>query len=127
MALIECDECNHSVSINAIRCPNCGAPPEIFDPLHSTREGVKTTEETGRLDSNTNLEQRNASPRAKGVTQVMGKKGIAGVEVTDISMSFWSMVVFMVKWAIASIPALIILGALSLFVYAFIIALLASA
>jgi hypothetical protein len=31
------------------------------------------------------------------------------VVVTDISMSFWSMVVFMVKWVIAAIPAFIIL------------------
>jgi hypothetical protein len=31
------------------------------------------------------------------------------VVVTDIRMPFWSMVVFMVKWAIAAIPALIIL------------------
>ena len=31
------------------------------------------------------------------------------VVVTDIQMPFWSMVGFMVKWAIASIPALIIL------------------
>jgi len=31
------------------------------------------------------------------------------VVVTDIRMSFWSMVLFMVKWSIASIPALIIL------------------
>jgi hypothetical protein len=30
--------------------------------------------------------------------------------VTDIKMPFWSMVIFMVKWAIASIPAFIILG-----------------
>jgi CHASE2 domain-containing sensor protein len=31
------------------------------------------------------------------------------VVVTDIHMSFSSMVIFMVKWAIASIPALLIL------------------
>ena len=31
------------------------------------------------------------------------------VRVTDIRMPFVSMVVFMVKWAIASIPALLIL------------------
>ena len=35
-----------------------------------------------------------------------------GVVVRDISMPFGSMVVFMVKWAIASIPALIILWGL---------------
>ena len=31
------------------------------------------------------------------------------VVVTDIKMPFMSMVVFMIKWAIASIPAIIIL------------------
>lgn len=31
------------------------------------------------------------------------------VAVTDISMPFGSMVVFMIKWALASIPAMIIL------------------
>ena len=31
------------------------------------------------------------------------------VVVTDIHMPFWSMVIFMVKWALASIPAIIIL------------------
>ena len=32
------------------------------------------------------------------------------VVVTDIQMPFISMVVFMVKWALAAIPALLILG-----------------
>ena len=31
------------------------------------------------------------------------------VTVVDIKMPFWSMVVFMVKWAIAAIPAILIL------------------
>ncbi len=31
------------------------------------------------------------------------------VEVTDIKMPFFSMLWFMVKWAVASIPAIIIL------------------
>lgn len=34
------------------------------------------------------------------------------VIVTDIQMPFWSMVIFMIKWSIASIPAFIILSAL---------------
>jgi hypothetical protein len=34
------------------------------------------------------------------------------VIVTDIRMPFWSMVTFMVKWVIASIPAFLILGML---------------
>jgi hypothetical protein len=36
-------------------------------------------------------------------------KDYSEVVVTDIKMSFGSMVVFMVKWAIATIPAIIIL------------------
>ncbi len=32
------------------------------------------------------------------------------VKITDIDMPFWSMVNFMIKWAIASIPAFILLG-----------------
>lgn len=39
------------------------------------------------------------------------------VVVTDIRMPFWSMVVFMVKWAIASIPALFILGVIWMLVW----------
>ena len=34
------------------------------------------------------------------------------VVVTDIQMSFISMVIFMVKWAIAAIPALFIIAAM---------------
>jgi hypothetical protein len=36
------------------------------------------------------------------------------VVVTDIDMPFLSMVTFMVKWALASIPAFLILGAIFL-------------
>jgi hypothetical protein len=39
----------------------------------------------------------------------MASREINEVVVTDIRMSFPSMVVFMVKWAIATIPAIIIL------------------
>jgi hypothetical protein len=35
---------------------------------------------------------------------------VTKVSVTNISMPFGSMVVFMVKWAVATIPALIILA-----------------
>jgi hypothetical protein len=34
------------------------------------------------------------------------------VKITDIDMRFMSMVLFMVKWAIASIPAMLILAAI---------------
>lgn len=40
----------------------------------------------------------------------MDNEGVTRVIVTDIRMPFMSMVVFMVKWVIASIPAFIILS-----------------
>ena len=46
------------------------------------------------------------------------------VIVTDIQMPFGSMVVFMVKWVIASIPALIILAVLAFLAFTFFGALL---
>jgi len=39
-------------------------------------------------------------------------QGIQEVHVSDIDMAFGSMVVFMIKWAIASIPAFLILAIL---------------
>jgi len=41
------------------------------------------------------------------------------VTVVDIRMPFWSMVVFMVKWAIASIPAIIILVVIGVMIAGF--------
>jgi len=41
----------------------------------------------------------------------MASREIHEVVVTDVRMSFSSMVVFMVKWAVATIPAIIILTA----------------
>jgi len=41
---------------------------------------------------------------------MMNDEDVQYVVVTDIRMSFLSMVVFMVKWIVASIPAFIILS-----------------
>ena len=40
----------------------------------------------------------------------MGSENTAEIVVTDIRMPFLSMVIFMIKWAIAAIPAFIILA-----------------
>ena len=42
-------------------------------------------------------------------TQTVKIKGTQTVEVSNIDMPFGSMVVFIIKWTLASIPALIIL------------------
>ena len=47
----------------------------------------------------------------------MNDSDVVRVSVIDIQMPFWSMVVFMVKVAIASIPAFIILSIIGTLVF----------
>ena len=47
----------------------------------------------------------------------MNDSGVVRVNVIDIQMPFWSMVMFMVKAAIASIPAFIILSIIGTLVF----------
>ena len=42
----------------------------------------------------------------------MESENLTHIVVTDIKMPFWSMVILMIKWAIAAIPAFIILAVL---------------
>lgn len=42
------------------------------------------------------------------------------VVVVDLNMSFMSMVIFMIKWALASIPALVALILIGVFVFSFV-------
>ena len=58
------------------------------------------------------VKDEEAVERKKSGTRVFGADENGDrqeVVVTDVKMPFWSMVVFMVKWAIASIPAFVIL------------------
>lgn len=66
---------------------------------------------------------RRGKPRGDAMASNVAKQE---VEITDIRMRFGSMVVFMVKWALASIPALIILTVLLIGVWAVAMGLLAS-
>jgi hypothetical protein len=61
------------------------------------------------VDASESSGSNSKHPKAKGSVVVSGNDSSQGVIVTDIHMPFLSMVVFMVKWVIASIPALIIL------------------
>ncbi len=82
MAEYACRSCGKQVSVETESCPNCGTPYPA--------EGEKTARK---------LTMQAVGSAAKGEP----------VHITDIDIPFWSMVVFMVKWAIASIPALLIL------------------
>ena len=79
-----CVDCGQRNEEGAFRCSNCNALLTVTDK--------PSTGESSTFD----------------LTDMTGRSTVR-VEVVDVAMPFWSMVVFMVKWAIASIPALIIL------------------
>ena len=63
---------------------------------------------TGFASGHPALRPRHETEQPKGRIPVENDNSTR-VVVTDIRMPFWSMVVFMVKWAIAAIPAMLIL------------------
>ena len=78
---MDCPNCNNTnIQADATQCGECGYVFKGYE--ESTPEGV---------------------------TGVASKSNNQNVTITDIKMPFGSMVEFMVKWAIASIPAFIIL------------------
>lgn len=124
---MQCPACNHEASLeqfgNPARCPQCGvyyekalslklrkeqsqaAPkdpeqPPVKDKRKSAWDSAKLSVQEGRR-RRAELESQVALRRSPELAN--------GVVVVDIKMSFWSMVVFMVKWVIAAIPAAIIL------------------
>jgi hypothetical protein len=88
-----CPVCKEPLPVGSIKCGKCGA---FFPAL--------TAQLSGRDLLN---------PGERG-SRVQLPSGPQQVTVIDVNMPFGSMVGFMVKWAIASIPALIILFVLSM-------------
>ena len=68
------------------------------------------------VDASESSGSNSKHPKSKVSVVVSGNDSSQGVIVTDIHMPFLSMVVFMIKWVIASIPALIILTIILSFV-----------
>ena len=87
---MKCDSCGIETVINygnssAVLCGDCSA----------SDEGKKMMAEN--------------SKSARSGSVAVQRASSSGVIINDIQMPFSSMVVFMVKWTLASIPALIIL------------------
>jgi hypothetical protein len=71
------------------------------------------------------LKKRNIAISDSGATappKHLNRIGPSEVVVTDIRMPFLSMVFFMVKWTLASIPALVILTIIAFFAWVFVLA-----
>lgn len=118
---MQCPKCRYEPTMAEMQstpdeCPKCGVYYAKFRQAHesanaepkqsggvigSAWQGAKVSVEEGR--------RRRAGREAE-----LAKRQLAGyangVVVVDIKMSFWSMVVFMVKWVLAAIPAMLILA-----------------
>lgn len=99
-----------------MQCPKCGHEPTLSEvqssPNDCTQCGINFE---GYARSQQALREQvpigmKASPEVKAV--VSRFPGAQPVVVIDVDMKFWSMVRFMVKWAFASIPALLIIFAI---------------
>lgn len=81
-------------------CPKCGAIYEKALRIKADRERKELYEKINKETS-----------RSQGSVHhgLSGSATPVGVKITDIDLPFWSMVQLMVKWALASIPAVLIL------------------
>lgn len=127
---MQCPACNNDYEVadfgDPARCPGCGvyyekamalkqrrlaaqaeaekaessAASDSLGKLAGALQGAKLAVSEGRRERE--LEQ-------KRIEEAHSVSAARPVVVVDIKMGFWSMVIFMVKWAFASIPALIII------------------
>ncbi len=99
----------------AQNCPTCQTPffkgtdycTDCGEKLRWVEGGTPATP-TSSAQGSGSLDQPFAMPRSISPAP-RTSAGPTDVVVTDIHMSFGSMVLFMVKWALAAIPALLIL------------------
>ena len=114
-----CDKCGQSLTVEeagagmTIDCPNCGKPTYV--PSKSTPPAEKPVVSVAGVTANVAVDQSlppailSVSPSPKTTSRPNIPTQPARVVVTDIQMPFWSMVVFMIKWAVAAVPAFIML------------------
>lgn len=112
-----------------MQCPKCRYEPTLAEVQQSPEDCVKCgvnykgfERHVAEVKSQRQAEQAANAERAKRSPVVYEAEqqypGAQPVVVVDVKMSFNSMVWFMVKWVIASIPALIILWLIFMFVLA---------
>ena len=87
-----------------MKCPSCG----LINPVGAQRCDCGYDFATGSQQDSF-IEPPAIRNAPSGLQTHVQRESVSAVVVTDIKMPFSSMVVFMVKWAVASIPATIIL------------------
>lgn len=105
---MECPKCKYNPTMREIQaspdvCPSCGV-------VYAKVMQAKSSSESKPV----NIPKKKFVSKAKRIRAAINGEFIEDnaqlVVVTDIRMRFWSMVLFMVKWALASIPAMMILA-----------------
>jgi hypothetical protein len=95
---------------------NASGPHDIVELLHLSKDGVITKASLSKPDDDSTAWK----PIGEFLPSIMKvAETTEEVCVRDIDMKFGSMVTFMVKWALASIPAIIILSIIGFFIYLF--------
>ncbi|SHM76745.1 hypothetical protein SAMN05216288_4245 [Pseudomonas punonensis] len=93
-------------------CPKCGYEPTMAEMQRSPNDCVScgiNYEGYTRKTAAQGPASLGIEAAAKSAEFSRRYPGAAPVVIIDVNMRFWSMVAFMVKWAIASIPALLII------------------
>lgn len=104
---MQCPECKHiplaGNQPDPNRCPACGVDYGF---------AIRNQADRARRDKQKAAEHKAAFDSvAPNVRKAMNEfRGAQPVVVLDVNMSFGSMVIFMIKWALAAIPALLILS-----------------
>lgn len=112
---MQCPKCNYEPTMAEMQsspddCVQCGVNYEGY----ARHQASAAEQEQARRAKEAN------APAPHVQKALMGNKGATPVIIIDFEMSFLSMVKFMVKWVIASIPAAIILVLLATMAAAFV-------
>lgn len=124
---MKCPKCAYEPTLSEMQrspanCPKCGAGYDEAD--QNFENETKTLGErlsVGVAGARQSVEEgrKRRADEERRKEESRNPAAARPVVVVDIRMDFWSMVFFMVKWVIASIPAVIILFLIMLFISAF--------
>src|ERR1017187_8388909 len=106
-----CDKCGQSLTVDeagagmTIDCPNCGKPTYVpsrsaVPPEEPSTPAPDLSVKTAAVQSPP-LAMVSVSPSPQAPSRPSISAQPARVVLTDIQIPFWSMVVFMIKWAVA--------------------------
>lgn len=126
----QCPACKYELTMteqtaNEGKCPSCG----IYFAKYQARMRRESGEPGATDEPSPAAPVRPVASVAQSAQDFRNLpiRGPVPVVVTDIEMRFGSMVVFMVKWALAAIPAMIILTALAVIMFVMMGAMFSSA